>query len=148
MVSSKVEIEPGRALPEIPVARGDNVSSHAHFLAIGFQSLVGPDPDAFLLIGIDFTPSLIAPAACPVSLVLRALRHGTEEGAIKKGTITTIHTAKKGCLSHILKKVKDFFRPEPSVDPLSHGSEDSESPALFVKEEDMGQSGKPVDQRR
>ena len=65
------------------------------FLSVFFQPGIGPDIDALLLSGIDFAPSLEAPAAGPVALVLRALRHRAEVGHIDEGAVPAVLAVKE-----------------------------------------------------
>ena len=60
-----------------------------------FQPGISPDIDALLLSGIDFAPPLEAPAAGPVALVLRTLRHRAEVGHIDEGAVSAILAVKE-----------------------------------------------------
>src|SRR5512139_1504282 len=104
MISAKVEIEPGRSLPQLPIARRNDIVSQTPFLPVGFEPVVCLNPDTLLLIRIDFAPALITSAAGAISLALRALRHGTDEADIKEGTITTIQAVEENRLRQVLQE--------------------------------------------
>ena len=109
MIPAEIEIEPGSGLPEFPVARRDHVFTQLFLLMVGLVSLVGLNPYALLYVGIDFTPSLIASSAGPVTLVLRTLGHGADIGDVKQGAVSTIEAVEESCLGQVLKELKDFL---------------------------------------
>ena len=109
MVPAEIKIEPRSGLPEFPVAGRDNVSTQFILFVIGLVSFVGLNPNASLLVGINLTPSFVAPSAGPISLILRALGHGADIGDVKQGAVSTIEAVEESCLGKVLKELKDFL---------------------------------------
>jgi hypothetical protein len=111
-------------LIKIPVAGRDNAIIELRFFPVFFQPGIGPDIDALLLSGIDFAPSLEAPAAGPVALVLRALRHWAEVGHIDEGAVPTVLAVKEHDLSPVFQFVKNgrHLCPCHSVTESLHGA--------------------------
>ena len=106
---------------QIPIAGRDNAIIELRFLSVFFQSYIGPDIDAMLLSGINFTPSFETSATGTVALLLRALRHRADVGHIDESAVTAVLAVKERDLGQMFQFVKEAFELCPfhfATEPL------------------------------
>ena len=99
MVSGKEIVDPGRRLPEFPIAGRDYSVADGIFFTAASETLVGFDPDAFLLIRVDLAPAFEASTAGAVALVFGALGNGTKIGDVIQAAISTVLAGEQGSLT-------------------------------------------------
>ena len=113
---------------------------HLLLLAVGFKTVVGASPDAFLL--ADLAQAVTRSSARPVALVLGTLRLGTEKGNIRKRAVAAITTIEADNLEGLLGCMQSLLKARPPIDGFIQRFSHAESKLALFKDLLMN---RPVD---